>query len=260
MQIHKTAIIDANAKIGDNCEIGAYSIIEEGVSIGNNTKIAPFVHIKGNTKIGENNDIFTGCVIGNPPQDNGFDDNRNVGVIIGNNNIIREHVTIHTASQDGAVTTIGNNCFIMVGSHIAHDCIIEDFVTIVNSTMIAGYVKIGNNAFISGNVGIHQHCCIGSYAMIGANEKISQDVVPYMLVNDFPAKITGINIVGLKRAGFDSEKRKIIKKAYKILFRKKNIPSLAIKELESLYPDNDIIKDIVEFVNNSLIKGRGLLR
>jgi UDP-N-acetylglucosamine acyltransferase len=259
MNIHNTAIIDKDTDIHPSVNIGAFSIIEKGVSIGANTKIFPHVHIMGNTKIGENNQIYNGTVIGHYPQDTGFDPDKDVGIIIGNNNIIREYNTIHLSTKDGLYTRIGDSNFLMVGAHVAHDCIIEDETIIVNNTSLGGHVYIEKKAFISGHVGIHQYCRIGAYSMIGSCEKISQDVVPFMTVNDFPARTTGINLVGLKRAGFDSERRKNIQKAYKIVFRGKSIIPKALEKLDKEFEHPDI-KYIKRFIQNSQKNGRGILK
>jgi UDP-N-acetylglucosamine acyltransferase len=259
MFIHETAIVNKNADIHESVKIGAFSIIDEGVSIDADTEIFPNVHITGNTKIGKNNKIFNGTVIGHVPQDLSYDPAKNVGIVIGDNNIIREYITVHMSTKDNSYTKIGDNNFLMVGVHVAHDCVIEDNTTIVNNTSLGGHVYIENKAFISGHVGVHQFCRIGAYSMIGSCEKISQDVVPYMTINDFPARTTGINLIGLKRAGFDPERRKFIKKAYKILFREQMILPKAIDKLESelKHPNIDYI---IKFVRNSTKNGRGIIK
>lgn len=259
MQIHPTAIIDDGAEISASVKIGAYSIIEKDVKIGENTTIAPYVHIMGNTIIGENNKIYTGAVLGYDPQDKSYDSNRNTGIKIGDNNTIREHVTIHLSTKDNSYTKIGNNCYLMVGSHVAHDCVLEDNVTIVNAGLLAGHVVIEKNAFLSGGVGVHQYCRIGAYAMIGVNEKIAQDVVPFTLINDFPARAVGINVVGLRRAGFSTEQRKNLKLAYKIIFREKLPTSKIIERLEDSFDDPNI-DYIINFLKKSVNEGRGFIK
>lgn len=256
MNIHSTAIISKDSKIDKSVKIGAYTIIEKDVFIDSGTIIAPYVHITGNTKIGKNNKIYTGAVIGYQPQDLSFDPNKNVGITIGNNNTIREHVTIHLSTQNNSVTRIGDNCYLMVGSHIAHDCIIEDNVTLVNNALLAGYVIAEKNAFISGHAGIHQFCRIGAYSMVGANEKIGQDVVPFTIINNFPGVPIGINIVGLKRAGFTSEQRNNLRKAYRILFREGLIIPKALERLKREFDDPNITY-MIKFIKESK---RGIIK
>ncbi len=260
MKAHRNSIISKNSNIAENVVIGAFSIIGDDVNIASDTEIGNYVHILKNTTIGKNNKIFDGAIIGQQPQDTNYKQNTNSGIIIGDNNILREYVTIHLSSNEGKFTKIGNNCFIMIGTHIAHDCIIEDNVNIVNNTSLAGYVKIERNAFLSGHVGIHQYCTIGAYSMIGSCEKISQDVVPFCVIDDFPSKTTGINLVGLKRAGFTSEQRQNIKKAYKILFREKTTVKNALIRLETEFTDDENIKHIIKFVKNSVKNGRGIIK
>ncbi len=259
MNIHPTAIIDKEAEIDESVIIGAYSIIEKGVSIGENTVIGPYVHIAGNTTIGKGNKIYTGAVIGQGPQDISFDKRKKTGIIIGDNNTIREQMTIHLSTSEEEFTKIGNNCYLMVGCHIAHDNVIEDNVIIANSTMLGGFVWIEKNAFLSGNVGVHQHCRIGSYTMIGSNEKVSQDIVPFTLVNDFPPRTTGINLVGLKRAGFSAEERNLINRAYKIIFRENLSITSIIERLENEFDDANV-RIMTNFIKNSAKNGRGILK
>lgn len=260
MKAHKNSIISEDSNIAENVVIGPFSIIEGGVDIDSDTEIGAYVHIKKNTSIGKNNKIFDGAIIGQQPQDVSYKKNTKSGIIIGNNNTIREYVTIHLSSNEGKYTHIGNNCYIMVGTHIAHDCTIEDNVTIVNNVSMAGYVKIERNAFLSGHVGIHQHCTIGAYSMIGSCEKISQDVVPYCLIDGFPAKTTGINTVGLKRANFTQKQRQNIKKAYKILFREKLSIKNSLIRLKTEFEHNENINYIINFVKNSIKNGRGIIK
>lgn len=260
MNIHNTALVDEETKIHPSVKIGAYSIIEKGVIIDEGTEIAPYTHIMGNTRIGKNNKIYTGAVIGYDPQDTSFNPEKNVGIIIGCNNIIREHVTIHLSTKDNSNTLIGNDCFLMVGSHIAHDCVINDNVIIVNNAQLAGHTIVEKNAFISGNVGIHQKCRIGAYAMVGANEKIAQDVVPFILIDDFPAKPVGINRVGLRRAGFSPAERKNINRAYHILFREKLSTPKALEVLEEEFPDEPNIRYMINYIRTSIKSGRGIIK
>ncbi len=260
MNIHQTAIVSEKAKIHESTRVGQFVTIDEGVSIGENCEIFPNVHITGNTIIGKNNKIFNGAVIGHDPQDITFDKSKKTGILIGDDNIIREYVTIHRATKDKDFTRIGNKNFIMIGTHIAHDCVIEDETTIVNSVSLGGHVHIEKKAFISGHVGIHQFCRIGAHSMIGSCEKISRDVVPFMTINDFPARTTGPNTIGLKRAEFDEKRRMNIQRAYKKIFREKKSIKTIIMELEENFKDDADIKYIINFIKNSVQKGRGIIK
>ena len=200
--IHPTAIVDPKAEIDPSVEIGPYVIIEGPVQIGPRTKIFAHAHLCGNTVIGADNEIHMGCVIGHTPQHLGYR-GQPTGVRIGDGNVFREYVTIHRGSEEGSHTVVGDRCYFMAMSHIAHDAVVGNEIIVANGTLLAGHVHIEDKVVLSGNVGIHQHCRIGTLAMIGGLSKIVQDIPPYMLV-DGSSKVCGINVVGLRRAGFDA--------------------------------------------------------
>ncbi|MCM8786494.1 MAG: acyl-ACP--UDP-N-acetylglucosamine O-acyltransferase [Candidatus Omnitrophica bacterium] len=245
--IHPTAIIDKEAILEEPVNIGAYAVIEKNVRIGKNVTICPYAHIAGNTTIGDNNFIGTGAVIGQMPQILGIKENLG-RLFIGNNNVIREYVTIHTSSLADKTTTIGNNNYFMAFSHIAHDCEITNNVVICNGSLIAGHVQINENAFISGNVVVHQFVRIGRLAMIGGLSRVNQDVLPFMLlVGD--SKIWGLNLVGLKRKGFGSKEIAEIKKAFNIIYRSKLSLSNAVRLLKNM--SSKYVEEIIEFILSS---------
>ncbi len=252
-KIHKYACIGENVIIGENVEIGPFTYIDGYVKIGDNTKIGSNVYITGWTDIGKNNEIHTGSVIGNTPQDVKFKNEKSF-VIIGDNNIIREYVTIHRGTGENTKTIIGNNNMLMAYTHVAHNCEIKNNVVIVNQAALAGHVIVYNNAFISAVCQIHQFVRIGSYAMCGASTRISKDVPPFMLVvGQDTAKVYGLNVIGLRRGGFSPEEREIIKKAYNILYHSNLNVSQAVKKLEedSELNKNKHVKELIEFIKNS---------
>ena len=203
--IHKTAIVSKNAIIGKNVTIGPYSVIGDKVKIADNNVIQSSVNIDGNTDIGENNQFFPFCSIGSIPQDLKFrgEDSK---LIIGNNNIFREYCNANLGTEgDNMETIIGDKSLFMVGVHIAHDCIIENNVIFANQATLAGHVHVGSNAVIGGLSAVHQFCRIGNLAMIGGMSAVENDVIPYALAIGNRAKITGVNIVGLKRAKFSND-------------------------------------------------------
>ena len=251
MKIHESAIVDKNAIIEEGVEIGPFSKISGKVKIGKGTKIGSNVIIEGNVKIGENNIIYHFACIGFPPQDLKYK-GEETEIIIGNNNIIREFVTIHRASGEGEKTIVGDNCFLMAYVHLAHNVKIGNNVIIANTTQLAGHVEIHDNAFLSGGVLIHQFCRIGKYAMIRGRARLGLDVVPYVIADGIEnTEIKGLNIVGLKRAGFTEERIKILKEVYKILFRQNLNTSQALEILEKDYSQYDDIKYLIEFIKNS---------
>jgi len=254
--IHKTAIVSEKAKIGKNVNIGHFAIIDDEVEIGDNCEIGPKVHLLNGTKIGNNNYIGEGTLIGNDPQDLKFKGQKTY-VYIGNNNVIREYVTIHKSTIEGNATLVGNNNFIMTMAHIAHDCKIGNNIIIVNYAGISGHVEIHDFAFISGLTPIHQNVRIGSYAMIGGGEKITMDVAPFMMAADSPTRIIGVNKVGIKRRGFTKEKIETIEMMYKIFFRSGLQAKEALAKIENELPKIEEVSYFINFIKNSK---RGILR
>ena len=254
--IHPTAIVDPNAKIGENVKIGPYSVVGPEVSIGNGTVIESHVVIEGETIIGENNYIFSFVSIGKVPQDLKFNGEK-TRVIIGNNNKIREFVTIHRGTIDKYETRIGNDTLVMAYVHIAHDCIIGDHCVLANAATFAGHVEVEDWAVVGGLTAIHQFTRVGRHAMIGGCSAVNQDVVPYMLSEGNKARAVYINIVGLKRRGFSEEQIKTLRDVYKIIFKKKLKLEKALQILEKDYKDNEDVVKLVEFIRKSK---RGITR
>ena len=217
--IHPTALVSDKADLGKANDIGAFVVIEDDVTIGDNNSLLSGVVLKSGTSVGNANKIHEHVVIGGLPQDLGFDSATPSKVEIGDKNTFREFVTIHRASQKNEATKLGNENYLMTQVHIGHDCELENNVIIAPSTGLGGFVTVEDKAFISGGVMVHQFVHIGSLAMLGGNAKITQDVLPYMMADGNPAQITGLNKVGLRRAGFKVEDMKELKKAYQLLFK-----------------------------------------
>ena len=254
-EIHKTAIIEGDVKLAEDVSVGPYSILVGNIEVGEGTEIGSHVRIEGNVTIGKENKIASFAYIGAPPQDLGFKGEIS-GIKIGNNNIIREYVTIHRATGENNYTLVGDNNFIMAYAHLAHNVKLGSECIIVNAAQLAGYVEVHDKAFVSGLVGVHQFVRIGGYSIIGGVSRVTQDVLPFMMVVGVPPRVTGINLVGLRRNGFTRERIKIIKEAYKILYRSGLNLSNAVEKLKNELPMNEDIKYILEFMNNSR---RGIL-
>ena len=249
-KIHQTAIVSASAQIGDNVEIGAYSIIGDEVKIGDGTIIKSHVVIDGDTSIGKNNIFFPFSTIGVEPQDLKFKGEKSK-TIIGDNNKIRKHVTIHRGTQDGAmVTTVGNNCLLMVGVHIAHDCIIGDHAILANNATLAGHVELGEHVVIGGLSAVHQFVRIGSRAMIGGMSGVEHDVIPYGLVMGERASLAGLNLVVMKRGWVSREDIHALRNFFKQLFSKEN--SNFSKRVEELAQEfsSKTVQDVAGFVKS----------
>ena len=198
--IHKTAIVDTNAKISNNVEIGPYSIIGPNVEIGADTVVHSHVNIVGSTKIGKNNEIYPFSSIGTPPQDLKYKGEKN-SLVIGDNNKFREYVNINPGTeQGGRITTIGDNNLFMVYCHVAHDCSISSNVVLANNVQVGGHVNIQNNAIVGGSCAIHQFSRIGEYAMIGGMTGVLSDVIPFGLSMGNRNNLMGLNLIGLRRS------------------------------------------------------------
>ncbi|NPA58218.1 MAG: acyl-ACP--UDP-N-acetylglucosamine O-acyltransferase [Aquificae bacterium] len=251
VEIHPTAIVSKNAQLGTNVKVGPFSIIEDNVSIGDNTEISSNVRIKQFTSIGENCTISEGVVLGGIPQHLGFKGEETY-VKIGNNVVIREYATIHrgTAFDDG-ITQVGDNSYIMAYVHIAHDCKVGHDTILANAVTLAGHVKVGNYVFIGGLTPIHQFCRIGDYAMVGGASAVDKDIPPFTRASKNHALLYGINIVGLKRRGFTTEQIKLIKEAYRIIFRKSPTIEEGIKEVMEKLPQTPEIKMLIDFIKTS---------
>ncbi len=248
-RIHDTAIVDRNAQIDSGVKIGPYSIIGENVKIGKDTTIGSGVLLEGNTEIGSNNEIFHGASIGTPPQDLKYSGEKSY-VKIGNNNTIREYVTVNSATEEGGITFIGSNCLLMAYVHVAHNCRLSDNVILANAVNLAGHVELHEYVIIGGIVPVHQFVAIGAHAFVGGGSRISKDVPPFIKVAGNPPRVVGINSVGLQRRGFTSKQREVIKRAYSILFRQGLNVSQAVEKMKTDLASTTETKMIIEFIVN----------
>lgn len=215
-KIHPTAVVDPGAKLGEGTVVGPFAVIESGVEIGPGCLIQPYVHIMGPCRIGGGNRFHTGCVIGDAPQDLKYD-GKPTGVIIGDNNVFREHVTVHRSNRPEETTVIGSNNYLMAHCHIGHNSWLGDHIIIANGALIGGHVVIHDRAFLSGNSLIHQFTRIGQLSLMQGGAGISKDLPPYTIASGIN-HIAGLNIIGLRRAGFTSDQRLQLKRLYRILF------------------------------------------
>ena len=255
--LHPTALIHPKAQLGPQVHVGAYSIIGEHVIIGANTTIGSHVVIDGWTSIGEFNEIFSGAIIGNTPQDLKFEGEESY-VCIGNHNKIREYVTITRGTTGGGgCTQIGDNNLIMTSVHVAHDVRIGNHTVIANAVGIAGHVMIDDWVTIGFASGIHQFAKIGKMAMIGAGSMVSKDTPPFALLQGNSPKLYGVNLERLRRAGYSREEKKIIQQAYKILLKEGLTLHEAIENIELAYPNNRDIDCLIKFLRESK---RGIYR
>ncbi|MBR7134988.1 MAG: acyl-ACP--UDP-N-acetylglucosamine O-acyltransferase [Bacteroidaceae bacterium] len=252
--ISPLAYIDPEAKIGENCEIGAFAYIDKNVVIGDNCVIMPHASVLYGTRMGNNNKIFHGAVIGGIPQDLKFK-GEDTTCEIGDNNMIRENATINRGTASRGKTVVGSNNLLMENSHIGHDCVIGNGCIIGNSSKIAGEVVIDDNAILSACVLIHQFCHIGGYVMIQGGSRFSMDVPPYIIVGREPARYCGLNIVGLRRRGFSNETITNIRNAYRHINESNNNVSTGVAKIKETIPSSPEIEYILNFIEHESARG-----
>ncbi len=250
MKIHSTAIVDKKAKLADDVEVGPYTIIGPDVEIEASTKIGPHVVITGYTSIGKNCSIFPGACVGTIPQDLKYKGEESL-LKIGNNNIIREYVTINPGSEKGSETSIGDGNLLMAYSHVAHNCSIGNGCIIANLATLAGHVFIEDKVVMGGIVGIHQFVRVGKMAIIGGCSKVVQDIPPFSTCDGRPARVYGLNLLGLKRAEISMDAQRSLKKAFRVLFHSGASLKSAIHEVNETVGHFKEIDYLLEFLKGS---------
>ncbi|AIH04162.1 MULTISPECIES: acyl-ACP--UDP-N-acetylglucosamine O-acyltransferase [Thermodesulfobacterium] len=254
-KIHPTAYVDPSSEIEEGVEIGPNVYIGPKVFIGKGTIIKPYSYIEKNTKIGENNIIGPSAVIGTDPQHLGYKGEETF-VEIGNGNIIREFVTIHRGTPyDDGITRIGNHCLLMAYVHIAHDCKVGDHVVMANAATLGGHVRVGDRVVMGGFSAVHQFCRIGAYAFVSAMTGIDKDVPPYVKVFGVPGKIQGINLVGLRRAGFTKEDIRKISQAVGFFLDAPATIKEVVQELREIFNEDPVVNELVKFLENPSRQG-----
>jgi UDP-N-acetylglucosamine acyltransferase len=254
-QIHPNAVVDPKAQIDENVEIGPNCVIGPHVTIGKGTKIIANSYIAGHTTIGEDNRIFPSVTLGTEPQDFGYKEKVSY-LKIGNGNVFRENFTANPGTGEGSETVIGNNCYFMNNSHVAHNCIIGNNVILVGFSGVTGYVQMGDRSIVSGLCGVHQFCRVGRLAMLSGGSMISKDLPPFMIADGRNGDVKSINIIGMKRNGFSEEAIRAVKNIYKIFFRSGINMSEALNKIKEELPDLPEVREFVEFVEKS---ERGIL-
>jgi UDP-N-acetylglucosamine acyltransferase len=248
MSIHPTAIVDARAEVAPDARIGPYAVIESEVVIKAGCEVGAHSIIKRFTIVGERNRIFEHATLGGEPQDVKFRGEPSA-LVIGDDNLIRESVTIHRASGEGEVTRIGSRNFLMIGVHVAHNCCVGDDNIFANDAALAGHITVEDHVFLSNNVGAHQFVRMGRYAMVGGKSKIVQDVLPFFTTDGNPPRVRGLNAVGLRRGGFDASSRRALKSAYQMLFRRGLSLEDALAEMAALKDAN--VDHLIGFIRES---------
>ena len=245
--IHKTSEVDKKARISKDVKIGPFCYIGPGVELSENVELISNVHIEGNTSVGHGTKIFPFASIGTQPQDLKFKGEKN-SLIIGENNLIREYVTINPGTEGGgSKTIIGNNCLFMISSHIAHDCKIGNNVIIANNVPLGGHVTIEDSVVIGGNSAVQQFTRIGRLAMIGGMTGVLKDVIPFGLSIGNRNFLQGLNLIGLRRHKYDNQKIIGLDKAYKDIFASKNLHE-NLSKINGEFKDNELITEVIKFI------------
>jgi len=241
-------VVDRNANLGRGVTIGPYCVVGPDVVIGDGVRLMSHVVVEGHTSIGAQTVVHPFASLGFAPQHLKYRDEP-TRLIIGERNTIREHVTMHVGTVQGAgETRVGSDCFFMVGSHVAHDCVIEDHAILINSVALGGHVHVGEYAIIGGLSGVHQYVRIGKHAMIGGVTGVEKDVIPYALAMGNRARLNGLNVVGLRRRGFSREDIRSLRTAYGLLFSQGGTMAERLNEVADVFANHAAVMDIVNFI------------
>lgn len=253
--VHPTAIIGDNVTLGDGVAIGPYCVVDGDIEIGDNVSLASHVVVSGKTKIGAGTRIFPFASIGHEPQDQKFGGEES-WLEIGDNCIIREHVTMNPGTESGGLyTRVGDRCLIMIGAHIAHDCQIGNDCILVNSVTLGGHVEIGDWAIIGGLTAVHQFVKIGRHAMVGGASALGGDVIPYGLARGNLATLDGLNLVGLKRRSFSRDEIQTLRRAYRFMFGPEGTMEEKVADAAKLFDGESGVSEVLEFIRASGSRG-----
>jgi UDP-N-acetylglucosamine acyltransferase len=248
--IHPTAIVEPGAQLAETVKIGPYCVVGADVTLDDGVELVSHAAVAGHTRIGARTRVFPFASLGHPPQDLKYKGER-TSLEIGANNVIREHVTMNPGTVGGGgVTRIGGNGLFMVGVHIAHDCKVGSNVIMANNATLGGHVDVGDFAFLGGLCAVHQFVRIGAHAMIGGMSGVEADVIPFGLVMGDRARLSGLNIVGLKRRGFSREDIHSLRTAYRLLFAQEGTMSERLDDVAALYKDTKAVMDMVAFIRS----------
>lgn len=246
MSIHSTALISAGARIAEDVTIGPYCVIDDGVTIGRGCVLGAFVRLYGGVTLDEEVQVFENVTLGAPPQDRGYQGEESF-VHIGARTQLRENVTVHRPTGQGNVTSVGRDCLIMEGVHLAHNVTVGNEVTIASKAGLAGHVKVGDYTVIGGLAGVHQNVRIGAYCMVGGASKTTQDVPPFTLIDASPSRIYSLNSVGLRRRGFSAQDRSAIKECYKTIYAPGQLLRQGLEEAKSRFGSVEACAPIFAF-------------
>ncbi len=257
MSVHPTAIVESGARLGNDVTIGPYSIIGPDVTLGDGVNVLSHAVVAGRTTIGPRTTIYPFASIGHQPQDLKYAGEPST-LSVGADCTIREHVTINPGTQGGGMeTVVGDRCLLMIGVHIGHDCRLGNNVVMSNNSGVAGHCELGDYVILSGHTGCVQYVKVGAHAFVGGMSKVEKDIIPYGMALGNPAVLSGINVVGLKRRGFDREAIQRLRAAYRMIFAHEGTLQERVEDAAALFPDEALVQDVVRFISS--VKG-GLTR
>ena len=261
-RVHPTAIVEHGAKLGPGVVVGPYAFIASTVEVGAETRLDHGVILQGRTTIGARNHFFPYAVIGSIPQDLKYEGEPS-RLEIGDGNTIREHVTVHIGTQGGAdLTKIGSRNLIMAGAHVGHDCIIGDHCVLANYTGLAGHVIVEDYAILGGQTGVHQFVRVGTHVMTSGGSKVGKDIPPFTVAQGYPARLRGVNHIGLKRRGFSDGTIKLLRQAYRAVFFDNTTPRFEdlLTRVRAKYSGSHEVKQFLDFLCDAQSSDRGFLR
>lgn len=251
MSVHPTAIVESGARLGNNVTIGPYSIIGPDVTLGDGVNVVSHAVVAGRTTIGPRTTIYPFASIGHQPQDLKYAGEPST-LSVGADCTIREHVTINPGTQGGGMeTVVGDRCLLMIGVHIGHDCRLGNNVVMSNNSGVAGHCELGDYVILSGHTGCVQYVKVGAHAFVGGMSKVEKDIIPYGMALGNPAVLSGINVVGLKRRGFDREAIQRLRAAYRMIFAHEGTLQERVEDAAALFPDEALVQDVVRFISGA---------
>mgnify|MGYP001376446045 CR=1 FL=1 len=249
--VHSTAIVDESVTLGADVTIGPFCVVTGDVTLGDGVVLESHVVVTGNTRIGDETHIYPFASIGHVPQDLKFG-NEDVSLEIGARNRIREHVTMNPGTEGGgAITKVGNDGLFMMGAHVAHDCVVGDNAIFANNAALGGHVKIGHNVMLGGFASVQQWCRVGDHAMVGSQSAVDADVIPFAIAVGNRASLTGINVIGLERRGFDAIDVDLLRQVFRDLFHRDGLFSERLGRLRDIYKKNPLVGHIVSFIDGA---------
>lgn len=249
-RIHPTAVIDPAADLADDVTVGPFAVIDGPVRLGPGCTVAGHAQLLGNVTAGANNEFGPACVVGGKPQHTGYK-GEPTGVVIGDHNVFREHVTIHRAMPTSGYTRVGSHNYLMASAHVAHDCVVGDHCMLANGALLGGHVQLGDRAFISGNAAVHQNCRVGRLAMLSGTSAVTQDLPPFYIAQGDHNIIRGINIVGMRRAGLAAAEIGAVRKAFRTLHLRGLTITAGVAAVEREFGQVPAVRELLDFIRST---------